>query len=350
MTGNPEHLYCAGKTWNFLNRFAILRKGKLEQNLKLGETTAKMDIRAKVLGGMIGSAVGDAIGELAFSYPQKDILSGAVMQETKLRYTDDTAMAIGLAESLIEQDGTIDQQKLGETFHKNFEQEPWRGYGMGPPAVFSMVEELNIIYSEAARRLFGGKGSFGNGAAMRIAPVGLFFFQDENFYERVCASSGVTHTHPLGMDGAALQARAVALATSLDPGEDFPVNAFLKGLMDFARTPEIQEKLTLLEDLIKENASPDVAARKLGQTVAAHESVPFAVYSFVRHPNSFEECLDCAVLNGGDRDTMGAMACAVSGAYLGVDRIPPSWIDKLENREYIEGLASRLFDKMKGIK
>jgi poly(ADP-ribose) glycohydrolase ARH3 len=311
---------------------------------------AKMDVKAKVLGGMIGSAIGDAIGELAFSYSQKDLLSGAIKQETKLRYTDDTAMAIGLAESLIDQDGTIDQQKLGETFHRNFQQEPWRGYGMGPPAVFSMVKELNIPYSEAARRLFGGQGSFGNGAAMRIAPVGLFFFKDGDLYERVCAASEITHAHPLGTDGAAIQARAISLATALDPSKDFPGDAFLKGLMDFARTPEMKDKLTLLENLIKESASPDTAARKLGQTVAAHESVPFAVYSFVRNPKSFEECLDCAALNGGDRDTLGAMACAVSGAFLGIDGIPPSWTDKLENREYIEELASRLFETMKGIK
>ncbi len=311
---------------------------------------AKMDVKAKVLGGMLGSAIGDAIGELAFYYSQKDLLSGAVNQETKLRYTDDTAMAIGLAESLIEQDGTIDQQKLGETFHRNFQQEPWRGYGMGPPAVFSMAKELNIPYSEAARRLFGGQGSFGNGAAMRIVPVGLFFFQDENLYDRACASSEVTHTHPLGMDGAAIQARAISLATALDPGEDFPADTFLKRLMDFSRTPEMKDKLILLENLIKENVSPDTAARKLGQTVAAHESVPFAVYSFVRNPRSFEECLFCSALNGGDRDTMGAMACAISGAFLGIDGIPQAWIDKLENREYIEELASRLFETMKGIK
>jgi len=310
----------------------------------------KMDVRTKVFGGMIGSAIGDAIGEIAFYYSQKDLLSGAIKQETELRYTDDTAMAIGLAESLIEQDGTIDQQKLGETFRRNFQREPWRGYGMGPPAVFSMAKELNINYSEAARRLFGGQGSFGNGAAMRIAPVGLFFFQDQDLYDRVCASSMVTHTHPLGIDGAAIQARAISFAASLDPGEDFPGDAFLKGLKDFARTPEMRDKLTLLENLIKGNAAPDTATRKLGQTVAAHESVPFAVYSFVRNPKSFEECLYCAVLNGGDRDTLGAMACAISGAFLGVDRIPQSWIDKLENREYIEELASRLFVKMKGIK
>jgi poly(ADP-ribose) glycohydrolase ARH3 len=73
-----------------------------------------------------------------------------------------------------------------------------------------------------------------------------------------------------------------------------------------------------------------------------HESMPFAVYAFLRHPQSFEGCLLCAVLHGGDRDTLGAMACAVSGAYLGIEAIPPAWREKLENRKHIEDLADKL--------
>jgi poly(ADP-ribose) glycohydrolase ARH3 len=73
-----------------------------------------------------------------------------------------------------------------------------------------------------------------------------------------------------------------------------------------------------------------------------HESLPFALYSFLSHPKSFEDCLFCAILHGGDRDTLGAMACAISGAYLGIECIPQVWIEKLENRPYIEDLALRL--------
>jgi poly(ADP-ribose) glycohydrolase ARH3 len=70
--------------------------------------------------------------------------------------------------------------------------------------------------------------------------------------------------------------------------------------------------------------------------------VPFALYAFLRYPQSFEACLFCAILNGGDRDTLGAMACAVSGAYLGIEAIPPAWRARLENREHIEELALEL--------
>ncbi len=72
------------------------------------------------------------------------------------------------------------------------------------------------------------------------------------------------------------------------------------------------------------------------------ESMPFAIYAFLRHPQSFEACLFEAILNGGDRDTLGAMSCAISGAYLGLEAIPPSWREKLENRVYIEELALKL--------
>ena len=59
-----------------------------------------VDLRKKAIGAMIGSALGDAVGELAFRYRQRDALIQAVIRAPMLRYTDDTAMAIGLAESI----------------------------------------------------------------------------------------------------------------------------------------------------------------------------------------------------------------------------------------------------------
>ena len=299
------------------------------------------DIKAKYLGGMVGSALGDAIGELAFRYPSKDDLCSQLDRLTEFRYTDDSAMSIGLAESILKK-SSLDQQDLGETFRHNFKREPWRGYASGPPTIFSMVERSGITYAEASSTLFGGRGSFGNGAAMRIAPLGLFFHNSPDLYEKACISASVTHAHPLGMDGAAVQARAVSLSVKLDPKEAFPVKVFINRLIDFARTPEMKEKIESVQELINANAHPSLAAKQLGRTVAVHESLPFALFSFLSHPKSFKDCLYCATLNGGDRDTLGAMACAISGAYLGIECIPQVWIEKLENRPYIEDLALRL--------
>jgi poly(ADP-ribose) glycohydrolase ARH3 len=113
-------------------------------------------------------------------------------------------------------------------------------------------------------------------------------------------------------------------------------------LLESAKAPEIKEKMRLVKRLLAESAAPSRAAEQLGHTVAVHESMPFALFSFLKHPKSFEDCLLCAVLNGGDRDTLGAMACAISGAYLGIGHIPQDWVQKLENRFYIEDLGLRL--------
>jgi len=303
-------------------------------------------LRSKFLGAMVGSALGDAIGELAFRRPAEGVLRAEVAQSRLLAYTDDTAMAIGLAESIV-QVGDLDPQHLGDTFRVNFKREPWRGYASGPPTVFSLVERRGVSYEEAARRLYGGEGSFGNGAAMRIGPVGLFFHDAPDLYEKARLSASVTHAHPIGVDGAAVQARAVAQAVQRDPREPFPGEGFSRDLMGTARTPEMQEKMALVRELVVEGTSPPEAAWRLGRTVAVHESLPFALYAFLRHPHSFEDCLLCATLHGGDRDTLGARACAVSGAYLGVEAIPQEWREKLENRGHVEELAIGLWE-MKG--
>jgi poly(ADP-ribose) glycohydrolase ARH3 len=290
---------------------------------------------------MVGSALGDAIGELAFGGLGEGDLRALVEQRAVLAYTDDTAMTIGLAESITALGG-LDGEHLGATFKANYRREPWRGYASGPPTVFSLVERRGIPYSQAAESLFGGQGSFGNGAAMRVAPVGLVYGNAPDLYEAVRLSANVTHSHPIGVDGAAVLAWAVGRAADLDPGGTFPAREFARGLIDYARTPEIRDKLVQLEMLLCEAARPPNAARRLGRGVAVHESMPFAVFSFLSHPKSFEACLFCAVLNGGDRDTLGAMACAISGAYLGIGAIPLCWRDRIENRCHIEELAVKL--------
>ncbi len=301
----------------------------------------KMDLTARFAGSLIGCAVGDAIGEMAFRLPDERSLRAAIAAAEQLVYTDDTAMTIGLAETLCSVGG-FDEEHLGRRFHENYKREPWRGYGPGPPALFAMVEAEEITYADAARRLYGGEGSFGNGAAMRVAPIGLAYRDSPDLYDVSCRSAAVTHAHPVGQDGAAIQALAVAEASKLDSAAPFPLSDFCARLVAAARTREFNDKMTLITRMADEGTVPAEAAQRIGRSIAVHESMPFAVYAFLTAPMSFEACLFCAVLNGGDRDTLGAMACAISGAYLGIEAIPAEWRWKLENRVYIESLAAKL--------
>lgn len=297
----------------------------------------------KFIGCIIGAALGDAIGELAFRYKDRNALEAETSRAEILRYTDDTAMTIGVAESIAKL-GKIDPEHMGKMFHTNYLLEPWRGYAPGPPAVFSQVESKGMSYTDAAKQLFEGKGSFGNGAAMRVAPVGLFFHECPDLYLRASHSALPTHAHPLAADGAALQAVAVAEVLELNPDRDFLPIPYLQKLISLARTPEMQVKMQHVVELIKENAPAGEAVKVLGKSVAVHESQPFALFSFLKHPGSFVDCLYCAILNGGDRDTLGAMAGALSGAYLGVRAIPESWQKKLENYKLLENLAMLLLE------
>ena len=75
-------------------------------------------------------------------------------------------------------------------------------------------------WDEVAGRLFGGQGSFGNGGAMRVAPVGIWAHRDPALLTQLAQNQAtITHTHPLGVGGAVLQAASVAVACRWKPSE-----------------------------------------------------------------------------------------------------------------------------------
>jgi poly(ADP-ribose) glycohydrolase ARH3 len=298
--------------------------------------------KLKFLGCLIGTAIGDALGarrEGRGMSGSEDIVSLAEKLE-QLIYTDDTHMTIGIAESLIESKG-FDGEHMAQTFIKNYEAEPWRGYGPGPPRLFGMIKSGEAWYS-AANKLYQG-GSFGNGSAMRVAPVGLLYSRNlEKLREIAYQSSSITHSHELGKEGAALQACAVALALNTPSDEDIDREAFLSRLQNFIQDRLYKEKVAQIRELLGEQDKAKVVA-VLGNGIEAPRSVPTAIYCFLRQPQSYKDTVIYAISLGGDTDTIAAMAGAISGAYLGIEAIPSEWRAKLENREYIETLAEKLW-------
>ena len=298
-------------------------------------------LQRKFCGCLVGLAIGDALGA---PFEGRWWVSGsevhaAARRRSVLRYTDDTHMALGVAESLVACGG-FDGRHMAETFVRNFEREPWRGYGPGPPRIFRRIK-LGAPWDRAAEDIYPG-GSFGNGAAMRAAPVGLFYYRDPDRLREVAhLSARITHAHPLGKEGAALQAYAVAVAAVCGPSGS-PADV-LNELKAFAVHQVYRAKLEQVQDLLRSGDKSEVAAR-LGNGVEAFESVPTAVCCALRHPESFEDAVVEAASLGGDADTIASMTGAISGAWLGIEAIPGEWVEKLENRDYVEYLAHRLFE------
>jgi len=246
-------------------------------------------------------------------------------------------MMLGVAETLAEH-GRILEDVLCQAFVTNYH--PDRGYGQGARLVLEAMA-TGGDWRHLARNHFPG-GSLGNGAAMRVAPVGLLFSED---LERVVAEARLsalpTHVHPLGIEGAQLLALAVALALR---GPPFDRKAFYRELARHAQSEEFRWALSVAARL-----RPGDSVGGLGNSLEAHRSVVTAIACFAGSPQSYEDAIGRAVSLGNDTDTLAAMAGALSGAHLGVGAIPTHLLDKLEDQEkgrsYLQQLALRLHQR-----
>ncbi|MFL5243063.1 MAG: ADP-ribosylglycohydrolase family protein [Gemmataceae bacterium] len=296
-------------------------------------------------GCLLGLAVGDALGGLFEGQTSDHIMSRFRTVQSlldhpppeTLYYTDDTQMMIGVAETLVFR-GQIEEETLCRAFVSNYV--PSRGYGAGARRVLEAMEE-GRDYRRVAATHFPG-GSFGNGAAMRVAPVGLLFHNEpDKAWQQAHLSALPTHTHPLGIEGAQLLAIAVSLC--LQSSVDKP--GFLQALMDRCQSDAFRAKIKQAGYVNRVDQFP-----LLGNGIQALESVITAVTCFLVSRDSFEATVGQSIMLGGDTDTIAAMAGALAGAYLGVQSIPRHLLAKLEDdlqfkgRSYIEGLGEKLYE------
>lgn len=308
----------------------------------------------KFVGALLGTAVGDALGmpleglsheeiEGEFGYVT-NMIDGRL---PKGYYTDDTQLMIGLAESLIHCRGFSGNHMVNR-FMDNFE--AFRGYGTGTVRVLQQILD-GQPWEKAAMHIFGG-GSYGNGAAMRIAPVGVLYNSKPEELIKVAESTcRITHTHPLGIEGGILQAYTVNLAAGIRSSESNKLDPirFLEMVVDLVEHDDYKSRFKQIEIFLTQNDEPPLeeVINTLGVGIQAHKSVPMALYCFLKKNHSFSEAVTYAVNMGGDTDTIGAMTGAIAGAFHGAESIPAEWLNTLENtgkgRDHIRGLGEKLF-------
>lgn len=329
---------------------------------RLGHALGSSLHEDRCIGSLLGCASGDILGaNLEFQSRQEiqraygrveDFLDSA---ERPLGvFTDDTEMTLALAVSLIEC-GVLDPKHCATTYARFFAAEPRRGYGPAVSHILSMLE-AGHDYRNTGRAVYP-EGSFANGGAMRIAPVGLAFCNATDTVLRQAVELALlcTHVHPDAVDGAFIQAKAVSeLARTANPS-GFDVARFLSSLISITQSRVLREKLGVvlrahLQDWRDEEVLSAVCApNKYGAQFQIHaaEAVACALWAFVCSPDKPEECLIRAVCLGGDTDTVGMMAGALAGALHGSSWIPCRWFDQMENapgvgRDYLIGVARQL--------
>ncbi|SDN61890.1 ADP-ribosylglycohydrolase family protein [Allokutzneria albata] len=269
-----------------------------------------------------GLSVGDALGAQFFvpgsSVP--DLLAGKAPPPPWL-WTDDTEMACTLAAELRDH-GSVQQDRLAMAFAERCE--PYRGYGPGAVVILRRIRE-GEPWRTAAASAFDGQGSCGNGAAMRVAPLGAYFAGDPARAAREAElSAEVTHLHPEGIAGAV--AVALAAAHAADPG--ITARDLLGAVLDQMAESQVRQGIAKAAGLF--GCSTAEAAYQLGNgaRATAQDTVPFTLWVAATHLDDYAAAITACVEAGGDVDTTGAIA---GGVVATRSAIPQAWLAARES-------------------
>jgi len=292
----------------------------------------------RIKGLLLGVAFGDAYAfgwEPDWPPPMDDWVADATALRTidvcgAACYSDDTEMTLILAHHLASNCGVV-RDRLASDLAAKASLGSFRGYGITTTKVLSAIRR-GKHWEEASRRV----NSYGNGAAIRVAPVAAFFDDEESVARAADYQAMITHYHSLGREGAVLIALAQYLTISGVEPDDL-VSELLR-LREWSS--EYGKRLSMVHELLE--ASPPKVRELLGSDSRAHKSVVTAIYCYVRAHGSPLGTVLNAISLGGDTDSVASMAASLAGAYQGPSAFPSDLVVRLENLESILGAAEEL--------
>ncbi|WP_220140163.1 ADP-ribosylglycohydrolase family protein [Kitasatospora acidiphila] len=283
--------------------------------------------RAAARDSLYGVAVGDAYGAQHFVPETLAVLRAGDLPAAPWPWTDDAEMACSVFAALRLR-GTVDQRELDHSFaeHHDFD----RGYGAAMNQLLRESRESGW-QQERAAKLFDGQGSWGNGAAMRVAPLGAWFAVDPaEAAWQAARSAEVTHTHPEAVAGTVAVAVAAAVAAGSRGRLPAP-EELLRPVIELTPAGRIRDAIC---EALELTAQPheELAEHKLGngRNVSAFDTVPFTLWCAARHLDDFAAGLRATASAGGDVDTTCAIVGGILAARLGVAGIPGEWLAAVE--------------------
>jgi len=302
-----------------------------------------MNLQSRFRGAMLGLAVGDAVGTtLEFKPPGSfnkidDMVGGGPFHLATGEWTDDTSMALCLAESLIEKGGfdPIDQLQRYTRWAKH-------GHLSSNGRVFDIGSTVQASLAKFAktREPFCGSSdpnSAGNGSLMRLAPVPLFFVQSPiEAIERSGESSRTTHGARTTIDACRYLGGLIVAAILGVTKEELLSDRYSPGQEYWRTNPLVHEIDEIAAGSFKRLKPPQI--KGTGYVVKCLEAALWAFYS----SHSFRDGCLLAVNLGDDADTTGAVYGQIAGAYYGEDGIPEDWRRKLAHVELIKSFADGL--------
>ena len=304
----------------------------------------------KAKGVVYGLAIGDALGArteflnlnaIKVKYGKDGIRDLPV----PALFTDDTQMSIAVAEALVKA-GEKDIESIIKAVRDEFIK--WSHL----PETHTKAPGNTCLKGVAnlERGIHWGKSGLANskgcGSAMRAAPVGYLYQHDPDKLKEVAHATGIcTHGHPAADAASIGAAYLVKLALDgVSPEKMIPqLFTFTAGV-----SAEFDQVISKVEKCLGWEEE-EKALRYLGEGWVGEEAVALALYCFVRYPNSYENVVIRGANTNGDSDSIACIAGSISGAYLGIDAIPPEWVTKIEKSPYLEDLSQRLAAKKEAV-
>ena len=282
-----------------------------------------------ILGSLLGTAVGDALGLSYEGMSRKRVRAfGEIWHRFLLgrgMFSEDTEHTLMLAAAMHAHHDDV------RAFQRGF---AWklRWWLLGMPA------GVGLSTAKAILRLWlgfppskSGVRSAGNGAAMRSAIVGVFWADDgAKRREFALAACRVTHTDPRAEESALLATEAAAMASKGSPNEEA-----LSTLETFVTSEEMKARFAALKAGLEAGTGVLEYAAQIGcgngVSGFAPNTVAVALYAWLRHRGQFDTAIRSVIECGGDTDTVAAITGGICGAEVGENGIPPAWISAIRD-------------------
>jgi ADP-ribosylglycohydrolase len=294
-------------------------------------------------GSLLGLAIGDALGApLEFQQygsftPIDDMIGGGIFKLRPGDWTDDTSMALCLAESLFESRGfnAVDQmERYLKWYHQGYLSSQGWCFDIG------RTTRKALLQYEATRQAVGltDEDSAGNGSLMRLAPVPLAYSgQPTLALDMAGDSSKTTHATRVCVDACRYMSGLIVGALQERPKEELLERRFSPVKDYWVHRPLAQEIEEIAFGSYKHKEPPEIQGR--GYVVPSFEAALWAFYK----SDNFKDGALLAVNLGDDADTTGAIYGQLAGAFYGEEGLPESWLSKLAMSNLIKRYAEKLF-------
>lgn len=320
----------------------------------------------RYMGVVLAAAIGDALGAGVEMLPADSIqrhytrIDDFMPPEKQLfpderkrpfgSYTDDTESTLALVASLCATNGMVNAQDVAQRSADMYHE--GRGYCVMTHQIVMCIKagvsalETGTLFRPShisSQETFFGNDD--NGAAMKISPLGLLPIADQDdIILRSAVRQAVifTHSHPVAIDAAVIQAKAVQILSRAPLGK--VPDDFLLQLLRCSQTLKVREKLLYLSQSMGSQQETEVVDTLIGfDGVQAEEAISVALCAFLHHVHEPQVGVLAAVNYGGDCDTIASLTGALFGALHGDQWLKPSWVSQIENSHGLRKAAQSLF-------